>query len=283
VLQSDLSHGCLADVPTDQTDAPQFPIDEGDRSAIRTVLTDAFHTLARDDRAEFSERQIQLLNCNACHARDDQPDRWNQLKGELAGIEQTLGPAAAKMEQDVIGDQSRPDLTWTGEKLKPQWMAEFIYGQVDYKPRHWLVARMPSFASRSKLLAEGMALQHGFTPDPHTDPARDEVLADIGRQLSGREGGFSCITCHGVADMPPIGAFEAQTINFMYTAERMTHDFYLRWVRDPLRYQPGTRMPAYTDLDGRTALRDILNGEGSAQFEAIWQYLLAGRDIQPPE
>jgi hypothetical protein len=106
---------------------------------------------------------------------------------------------------------------------------------------------------------------------------------ELGRKLVGRQGGFSCIQCHGVGEMKPFGAFEAQAINYMYTAERMTHDFYHRWVRDPQRYQPGTRMPQYADNAGKTPYKDILGGDAHAQFEAIWQYLLQGRKMNPPE
>ena len=37
-------------------------------------------------------------------------------------------------------DQSRPPLTWTGEKLHTKWIADFVGGKLSYKPRPWLRA-----------------------------------------------------------------------------------------------------------------------------------------------
>jgi hypothetical protein len=62
----------------------------------------------------------------------------------------------------------------------------------------------------------------------------------------------------------------------------MRHDFYTRWVRNPQRYEPGTRMPQYADLEGKTSFRDVFEGDAVKQFEAIWQYLRTGEKIEPP-
>ena len=69
----------------------------------------------------------------------------------------------------------------------------------------------------------------------------------------------------------------------MYVHERMRKDYYHRWTRSPSKYQPGTRMPTFADTEGKTAFKDILEGDAHQQFEAIWQYLRAGREIVSPE
>ena len=69
----------------------------------------------------------------------------------------------------------------------------------------------------------------------------------------------------------------------MYVDERIRKDFYHRWVRNPQKYLPNTRMPTYADGEGKTAYKTILEGDARQQFEAIWQYLRAGRGIVPPE
>ena len=248
-------------------------------ASIAAALKTSLDSLAHDTRSEFAERQVHALNCVACHVRDGVPDVWAGLTEEAAKVTAALPP----VEESIVGDQSRPDLTWVGEKLRPQWMASFIAGEIDYKPRPWLKARMPAFASRAKLIAEGFALQHAFPTEAAPLPPSDPQQAELGRKLVGRQGGFSCIQCHAVVDMKAFGAFEAQAINFMYTSERMNHDYFHRWVRDPQRYQPGTRMPQYADNAGKTPYKDILNGDAHPQFESIWQYLLQGRKMNPPE
>jgi hypothetical protein len=41
-------------------------------------------------------------------------------------------------------------------------------------------------------------------------------------------------------------------------------------------------MPVYFDEEGRSGLTDILDGNGTKQREAMWQYLRGGRTIKPP-
>jgi hypothetical protein len=42
-------------------------------------------------------------------------------------------------------------------------------------------------------------------------------------------------------------------------------------------------MPQFSPDGKQTALRDILGGDADKQFEAIYQYLLEGHAIVPPE
>ncbi len=105
---------------------------------------------------------------------------------------------------------------------------------------------------------------------------------DNGRKLVGKDG-LSCISCHGVGEMKPIGTFETVGINFVYARERLRHDYYTRWIRDPGRVEPGTRMPKFADNEGKTALKQFFDGDASQQFESIWNYLQTSPKINPPE
>ena len=42
-------------------------------------------------------------------------------------------------------------------------------------------------------------------------------------------------------------------------------------------------MPAFADKDGKTSLRETLDGDARKQYEAIYNYLLPGRKVDPPE
>ncbi|MCA9412316.1 MAG: hypothetical protein KC944_13960, partial [Candidatus Omnitrophica bacterium] len=75
---------------------------------------------------------------------------------------------------------------------------------------------------------------------------------------------------------------ESEGINFMYAAERLRPGYALHWMFNPLRVNPRTKMPRYTNEQGNTPLVTLLDGEGERQFEAIWNYLLRGREIEPP-
>jgi mono/diheme cytochrome c family protein len=276
---SDLRAGCLGN--SDR--APHFGLVDADRDAIREFIQTSRLNPTQNSPVDAAEAQIRRLNCVACHTRDAQTDAWSSLRSAIESIESKhpLGHEVLPMS----GDQARPSLTWIGEKLRTNWMAKFIAGEIPYKPRPSLAARMPSFGkSRGKIIAEGFALEHGIIPGAsEPEPPLDENLAKTGQKLVGRNGGFSCNACHAIGAVPPTSAFEAQGVNFANVHERMRFDFYTRWVRSPQHYEPGTRMPQYRDAQGKTALKEIEDGDADRQFRAIWEYLRAGEKIEPAE
>jgi len=105
----------------------------------------------------------------------------------------------------------------------------------------------------------------------------------VGKKLVSKIGGFSCIQCHGVGEQKPLAPFEAPAINFAHVSERLNREYYDRWVYNPQRVLPGTRMPQFADYEGHTALKDTLGGDARKQFDAIWNYLLLGSKITPPK
>jgi cytochrome c2 len=279
---SDWTRGCAASDPSRRDNAPEFSLNDEQRASLLSLAATNFNSLKRDTPAEFAERQVVALNCTACHARDRQDDAWSGLSAEVQAMTQDLPPEDGKGSAEVSGDQSRPPLTWVGEKLRPPWMATFIGGELGYKPRQWLAARMPGFPARAKLLAEGLAASHGCPPVQPAPGKPDEQLAGIGRKLAGKAGGFSCIQCHSVGDQRALAPFEAPAINFAHVTDRLTREYYDRWVYNPQRVLPGTRMPQFADNSGKTALKDVFDGDARKQYDAIWNYLLAGDKITPP-
>jgi len=271
--------GCLAS----SDKAPDFSLSDNQRSALVAFLKRGVESLNNDTPIEFAERQVYALNCRACHTRDEQQDRWSTLDAEIQTLEAELPPVEPSGKSEIGGDQTRPLLTWAGDKLRPVWMTEFIAGKVSYKPRPWLAARMPGFPGRAKGLAEGFSLEHGWPLATADEPAADPESVRIGKRLIGRVNGFSCNQCHAIGSSAALVPFDSPAPNFSHTHDRMRKDFYHRWVRSPLKYQPGTRMPQYSDADGKTAYKDVLEGDATKQFEAIWQYLRAGEKVIPPE
>jgi len=59
-------------------------------------------------------------------------------------------------------------------------------------------------------------------------------------------------------------------------------EFYRRWMRNPLRIDPQTKMPSYFH-DGRSALFDVLDGDADRQIEALYHYILQGNGMIPPD
>jgi mono/diheme cytochrome c family protein len=280
--KSDWQRGCVAKDDAARGKAPNYELTDDSRDAIVALASTQFASLKQDTTAEFAERQMAALNCLACHPRDRQDDTWSGLKAEIDTLMKDVPPEQEKGESAIMGDQTRPPLTWAGEKLRPQWAADFINGTLKYKPRPWLAARMPGFPARAKALAQGLAFAHGCPPAAPANAKPDPQLVPIGQKLVGKVGGFSCVQCHGVREQKAFAPFEAPAINFAHVSDRLTREFYDRWVYNPQRVQPGTRMPSFADLEGKTALKDVLEGDAKKQFDAVWNYLLTGKQIEPP-
>jgi hypothetical protein len=250
--------GCLADAPDSRGKAPDYPFGDDQRLALRAFLSGGGKSLTLDPPAEFSLRQMKLLQCNACHSRDGQVSRWYAvLTDEGSGVQ----------------PEYLPHLTWTGEKLHPAWTEKMVAGTHDHRARPWLKARMPAFPARAPVLAVGLSHEHGFAPKEDPRPKPDAKLAAIGEKLLPQVGGFNCIQCHAVGAQKAVAPFEAEGINLTDAAQRLRYEFYARWILDPTRVDPTTRMTKFT-MDGKTtALMDVLDGDARKQFDAIWQYM----------
>ena len=226
------------------------------------------------------------MHCTACHMRDG---RESLLATAYADESKALqdkypNPPPAGGAEAFAPDQRAPLITWAGEKLRPEWMEKFIAGQIPYKPRTYLYARMPGFAARGALIADGLAEEHGCETVSPEYPKPDPEMAPVGQKLVGKtpNQAFACVQCHAVAEVPPFAPFEAPALNFKYVRERLRKDYYHRWVHNPLKVDPNTKMPAFERDDGKTSITTVYDGDARKQFEAVWQYLLNGPDIKPP-
>lgn len=241
-------HGCLADKPAADSAAPAFAFNAEERAALQAFAATDRGSLTRHAPSEFAARQAKNLQCASCH-------------GQLEGF---------------------PLIDVLGGKLKPEWIASLLKGEVADKMRPWIEHRMPAFPARAALLAAGLAQTHGFPPVTPAEPPVKMPLTTIGKKLVSSDGGFSCIACHGVAEMAPVQVFEAPGVNLAFSGARLQHTWFLRWIRNPLRVEPTTKMPVYFDEEGKSPLADILAGDADQQLDALWQYLRLGSKMPPP-
>jgi len=262
--------GCVADDAAGRGRAPDFALTPAQREALRAFARTDFSSLRQDSPAEFAQRQVAELRCGSCHDQDGAVARRTLLKDEAKALRER-GPA--HKEGEPLPDGSLPALTWLGEKLRPEWSAAFIAGESMEKPRPWLAARMPGYAFHGAGLAAGLSLQHGFplacAPEPPVDPAS----AAVGARLVGASGGFNCIQCHAAGARPATAPFEAPGNNLAAVTTRLRRGYYDRWMLAPLRVDPSTKMPRFSDEDGLTPLVDVEDGDAAAQFGAIWEHM----------
>ena len=266
--------GCLSPDDKARANAPDFALTAAQRASLKAFLATDLASLKQDTPAEFAERQIKNLNCVACHSRDATVSTWTKVDAEAKKLRDAL-PAQEHVEGEPVPDAPIPSLTWLGEKLRHDWMSKFIAGQVEYKPRPWLIGRMPGFSHYSDGLALGLNHQHGLPQTEAAEPAGDAEKIANGEKLIGADGGFNCITCHAVGEKEATAVFEAPAINFAQSAERLRKGYFHRWVLAPTRIDPDTKMPKYADPEGVTQLSDPYEGKGPIQFEAIREYIRA--------
>lgn len=202
------------------------------------------------------------------------------------------------MDEGELGHfpEQIPALTWSGEKLRGEWTERLLTGTLPYRARPWLEARMPVFPGHAKGLSIGLAALHGISrseeaaeaspEDSSPEEARpgDEIPAKqssaemepdrlaVARQLLS-PAGLDCRQCHAPSDQVLRNENLAQGIGLGYMHQRLRPDFYDRWMRDPLRIDPATKMPRFS-LDGRTTqAKHLLRGDAQRQFQLIWEYL----------
>ena len=269
--------GCLADETLARGAAPDFAFTTAQREALRSFIgTDGIASLQRQSLAEFAGRQYQQLRCNACHARDGQPDVWTQVSALAAAAPI---PAQGRGEAGGVDGGSvhvgRPVLSFAGEKLHAEWMERFLTGRLQYKPRSQQQGVMPAFPAQGEALAKGLAHEHGYGAEPPIRLEPDPELAELGRRLTLVGDGFGCVACHDVGAHRALAGEDTATINFAFVVDRLLPEYYQRYLRDPQRLAPGTMMPAYVGADGNTPIAAVYDGDPERQFTAIWHYLLS--------
>ena len=178
-LEKLLATGCLSDNKPAADKAPRMNLKEEQKKEIaQFLLSDPdFSTLKNDPPSEFAERQFATLRCHACHDRDDARPRFSP---PCTSSRSRWRARVVADDAEPKLDQSRPHLSFTGEALTASYVETMLLGRADPRPRPWLDMRMPGFGQHAKLMAEGMAQQHGVPAEGPDAGKRSTVKAEIG-------------------------------------------------------------------------------------------------------
>ena len=282
IITSGFDSGCLAGPDGNTMGSPSFPLAAEDRDALCLFLKESVDSIFRYTPYEFADRHMRALDCSACHSVDGTGNTWSLLEPEPAEEEQDdpFADPFAEWDQDTLEEVAktihfqRPPLDWAGEKLNSAWMKAFIAGEITYKARPKLLARMPAFPAHAEGIAEGLAQQHGFGPSQFERRSVDEDLARIGKQLTSASQGFNCAACHAIGDQQALAGADTVTINFRHVPERLRPAYYHRYISNPSRVLPGTQMPTFLNSDGGSSIDSVFDGDAKRQFDAIWEYFI---------
>lgn len=241
---------------------PQFNLADDDIKALRTVLASfRERKVPQRYRADQSQRVVEVVegrrlmhqyNCIGCHQ-----------------IERRGGFIRKYYENPALAP---PVLNGEGEKVQSNWLFGFLKRPIPLRP--WLQVRMPTFG-----LADGEAamlvnyfkgLSKVEVPyvyfDEHKVPAEHLTAA---RKLVSKDY-FDCFSCHQQGDKKPEGPEEGWAPDLNLARSRLDPYWIIKWLQDPQKVQPGTKMPSF--FPGGP--EDILGGKDDKQIEAMRDYIM---------
>jgi cytochrome c553 len=259
--------GCIAPKP-DPAKVPVYHLAPPEAAAL-AAFTRAGLTGAGSPAPTHQARvALRRFNCLNCHARDGEGGIPNDLANEMRLLERA----------ENADDVRPPLLTGVGHKARTSWLRSVLTGGGRARP--WMQLRMPQYGeAHVGFLPEALAHLEGTLPDDaiRKIPATPQQIA-LGKQIVGK-GGLGCISCHDISGVANTGTRgpDLATIN-----QRVRYEWYDRWMHQPLRMAPGTRMPQ-AFVDGKSVLSTVLNGDPKGQAEAMWAYLSLGPGLPLPE
>lgn len=256
--------GCLSEKPA--STVPRYGLSARQRRALASILGSSFPSA---QPADVVHHTLLSLNCYACHRR-----------GELGGVEEARNEFFGSHQKEM-GDEGRlpPPLTGVGDKLKEGWLRQVLEQGANDRQLYMQV-RMPKFKSpHVGHLVEALVAvdrQPDTVPLP-VFPEPDYRVKAAGRHLVGGQA-LSCIKCHDFGPHPSQGV---RAINLTTMTRRLRADWFVRYLRDPQAFRPGTRMPAPWPF-GQATVKEVLQGNVDLQIWAVWRYLSDGDKAAVP-
>ena len=246
---------------------PQFNLADEDIAALRILLGGfrerkvGHRYLAdqglRTQQVAEGRRLMQQYNCIGCHE-----------------IEKRGGFVKKFYEEPT---QAPPPLNGQGEKVQSDWFFGFLKAPIPLRP--WLDIRMPTFgfsddhATQLVNYFNGLAkveqpyayIDDNKIPPEHIEAARTLVSQDY----------YNCFSCHVRGGKTPDGPKEGWAPDLQLARQRLNPNWILKWLRDPQKVQPGTKMPSFYPGGPDNILKGKDQNEtDSRQIEALRDYLM---------
>ena len=264
LVDLDIENGCLGPGSAESATGtiPEFRFSDADVQSLRALLSDLPMRLESEQQIDLT---LATYNCTQCHERD-----------ALGGVSDERNHHFQTTNLN-LGDQGRipPALSGVGAKLKADWMRDVLVNGRVIRP--YMLTRMPQHGEANighlvelfKQTDSLPATQFARIDDPKS--AREQGVKLVGNQ------GLNCIACHTFqykqSDTMP-------AVDLTEMAQRLEKDWFYEYMLAPQQFSPNTVMPSF--WPGERAIRKDLEGEPREQLEAMWQYLLEGRQARMP-
>jgi putative heme-binding domain-containing protein len=242
---------------------PHYELGESQRSAMRAALQRGPIELTEHQQIALT---LATFNCVVCHQR-----------GNMGGVP-TERDEYFHTTNPNLGPQGRipPPLTNVGAKLKPKWMRQVLVSGRTIRP--YLLTRMPQYGADNVAHIVDLFQRVDQLPEVKFATFTDlKLMRNAGSELAGT-GGLNCIACHTFQQKP---AATMSAVDLTEMAERLEKNWFHHYMLNPQRLSTNTVMPSFWP-GGRTIRKDILDGKTDLQVEAMWQYLLDGRQARTP-
>jgi mono/diheme cytochrome c family protein len=242
---------------------PQFDLADEDIKALRAFLssrTDAkvpvkyVYKGHGQDRLVAGRLLVARYNCTGCHVIEGTGGNIRRLYAD----QPTLAP---------------PILQGEGDKVQGPWLFNFVKAPVPIRP--WLKVRMPTFGlsdeEANTVVGYFEALDRVEVPFVHIERAafsRESVEA--GKLLTSKDY-FDCFSCHQRGAEKPQGPPEGWAPDLSRAHERLNPEWIVKWIHDPQKLMPGTKMPSF--YPGGPP--DVLGGDDDAQIRALRDYVVS--------
>ena len=245
---------------------PLYPLSAAQRTALAAAIK-APAPADADSPAETVARTMTTFNCYACHERN-----------KVGGVTEQLN-AFFTTTQPEMGDEGRvpPPLTGVGAKLNGEFLRHLLDKGAHDRP--YMHTRMPGFGNANVGVLVAM-LENADVGAPAPKITFDLPPAKVkgeARMLVGA-GALACIKCHTFAGHKAEGV---QGIDLSLMTQRLRRGWFHRYMIDPNKYRPGTRMPSGFP-GGQTFLPKYLGGTAEKQIEGIWVFLTDGAKASLP-
>lgn len=242
---------------------PQFDFADEDVKALRVFLTSrteqripGSYLAAPGKRTQnlvAGQRLVQYYNCVGCHVVEE--------KGGHIRALYTDRPALAP-----------PILNGEGAKVQPEWFYGFLKQPIPLRP--WLQLRMPTFDFSDEdartIVDYFAALVKLEVPYVYVDRTKiPPAQVTAGEALMSKDY-FDCFSCHQQGDKKPEGPPDGWAPDLTLAKQRLNPEWIIRWIQDPQKLMPGTKMPNFYP----GGPDDVLGGNEEQQIEAIRDYLM---------
>ncbi len=139
-----------------------------------------------------------------------------------------------------------PNLAAEGARVQGDWLFGYLHDPSSESMRPWLSVRMPSFGFED---GQVNALLAYFAASENRQPFLSAPVRADRRSLAVGKGVFAmlqCAKCHpaGPIDTGAVSAAELAP-SLLLARDRLRHDWVADWIKDPLSWVTGTKMPVF--------------------------------------